>query len=269
MGTRDKGETKVFEFQQFSESSHVIKNYNFGEFSEDEVLDAVEQQAHQQIIRQERDSANDSNFKISDDVQNLRGLRSQENQDYEDKIQKDLESRFSKVEEEAREKGFQEGVEAGTKQAYEEAMIKANEQISFMQEVIDSINTQKIQMLTDYKSNILNLVRQFTKWFTLKEVSEDHHYLERLLAKLIHGINTKSNLIVKVNKNDFDIIPEAIAKVESQIGQLQNTRVEIDQDMTERGIVIESENGIIDGSIHAQFQSFDKVFESVGLDGDN
>jgi flagellar assembly protein FliH len=269
MGTKINGETKVFEFPQFSENSNVVKNYNFGEFSEDEVLDEVEQQAHQQIIRQERDSASGSNFKISDDVQKLRGIRDQEHDDYENRIQKDLDLRFAKVEQEAREKGFEEGVEAGKKQAYDEAIIKANEQIVFMQEVVNSLNTQKIQMLTDYKLKILNLVRQLTKWFTMKEVSEDHSYLERLLEKLIHGINTKSNLIVKVNKNDFDIIPEAIAKVESQIGQLQNIRVEIDQDMTERGIIIESENGIIDGSIHAQFQSFDKVFESVGLDGDN
>jgi len=42
-------------------------------------------------------------------------------------------------------------------------------------------------------------------------------------------------------------------------------RVEVDLDQEENGIVLESENTIVDGSLETQFKSIDRVFENVGL----
>ena len=50
-----------------------------------------------------------------------------------------------------------------------------------------------------------------------------------------------------------------------KVGKLTNVRVEADLDMKENGIMLESENTIIDGSLKAQFESIDKLFLSVGL----
>ncbi len=269
MGSKTGTEVSSYKFQQFSNSSNTVEQYTFGEFSKADILDEVEIRVHDKNIRKEREAASTSNFKILNEVQNLRGIRDQEKLDYEQRIQKDLSERLEKIKKASSEEGFNEGFEAGKKQAYDEAIIKANEQIEMMNEIIHTLQEQKIEMLTSYKLKIFNLVRQLTKWFTLKEVSEDHSYLSRLIEKLIHEINTKSNLIIKVNKSDFDKMPEALLKVEERLGKLQNVRIEIDLDMSHRGIIIESENGLIDGSFHAQFQSFDKVFESVGLNGDD
>ena len=53
---------------------------------------------------------------------------------------------------------------------------------------------------------------------------------------------------------------------EKIVGPLTNVRVEVAASMSDNGIIIESENGIIDGSIDAQFESLDKLFEKVGVD---
>ena len=58
-------------------------------------------------------------------------------------------------------------------------------------------------------------------------------------------------------------MPEVIAVVESRLGQLQNIRIEIVPEINHPGIILESENGLIDGSIEGVFANIDKIFESV------
>ena len=102
---------------------------------------------------------------------------------------------------------------------------------------------------------------------TLKELSSDEEYIERLLERLIQEIETKDNLLIQVNKTKFDAMPEVLERVEERIGALKNVRVEIDYDIeNENGIIIESANGIINGSMEQQLRSLDKLFTSIGLD---
>ena len=111
------------------------------------------------------------------------------------------------------------------------------------------------------------MVKNLTKWIVLKEVDEKY-YLARLLEKLIHEINTKTGLVLHVNEKSFGHMPEIIKIVERKVGVLTNVRVEVDLDLDETGIVLESENTIIDGSLDAQFKSLDKLFTSVGIHGE-
>ena len=50
-----------------------------------------------------------------------------------------------------------------------------------------------------------------------------------------------------------------------RLGELTNIRVEEALNMDQPGLIVESENGIIDGSIEAQFKNLEKLFESVGI----
>ncbi|MGB0454587.1 MAG: hypothetical protein ACPGJV_12840, partial [Bacteriovoracaceae bacterium] len=52
---------------------------------------------------------------------------------------------------------------------------------------------------------------------------------------------------------------------EAKLGKFTNTRVEVDYDIKDQGMVIESANGIVNGSLKQQFKNLDKLFESVGI----
>jgi flagellar assembly protein FliH len=58
-------------------------------------------------------------------------------------------------------------------------------------------------------------------------------------------------------------MPEVIQTVETRLGQLTNVRVEIVPEINHPGIILESENGLIDGSLEGVFQNIDKIFEQV------
>ncbi len=96
----------------------------------------------------------------------------------------------------------------------------------------------------------------------LKEINEKM-YLENLLEKLILELNSRKNIIVKVGQNNFAHMPEIIKTVEAKLGQLSNVRVEIVPELNEPGIILECENGLIDGSLQGVFLNIDKIFEQV------
>ena len=129
---------------------------------------------------------------------------------------------------------------------------------------ITVFETQKEAILVESKQEAYALVKNLTKWIILKEV-QDKEYVERLLEKLILEINTKSNLLIRINEEDFADLPGVIEKVESRLGALTNIRIEIGHDMVDRGIILESEVGVVDGSFKSQMKSLDKLFENVGI----
>ena len=76
-------------------------------------------------------------------------------------------------------------------------------------------------------------------------------------------LNARKNLIVKVGRANFEQMPEIIQTVEARLGQLSNLRIEIVPEIQHPGIILESENGLIDGSLEGVFQNIDKIFEQV------
>jgi len=97
----------------------------------------------------------------------------------------------------------------------------------------------------------------------LKEVDEKY-YLSRLLEKLIYEINQKNNLVVRVDEESFGYMPEIVKVLERKVGVLSNIRVEVSPELKGTGIILESENSIVDGSFEAQMNHLDEIFKSVG-----
>ena len=112
---------------------------------------------------------------------------------------------------------------------------------------------------------ILNL----TKWVILRELKDDGEYVHRLLEKLITEIQTKSNILIQIDERSFRDMPDILEVVEERLGSLSNVRLEKDFDIDGPGIVLESDNGIINGTLKEQFNNLDKLFLKVGLINEN
>jgi flagellar assembly protein FliH len=72
-------------------------------------------------------------------------------------------------------------------------------------------------------------------------------------------------LVIHVNEDAFGYMPEIVKIVDRKVGKLTNVRLEVDLDMHENGVKLESENNIIDGSLEAQFNTIDRLFQNVGV----
>lgn len=254
-----------YTFKEFKTDFSVedTDNYTFHEFSENEKLESPE---YKKVLKIEKTQASENNFVISPIVKKYRGINKLEEEEFQRRVEDEVHRRVSLIEEDAFNKGFEEGVNQGKEEVYQQTIAATEEKLEALTEMISEALHMKAEIVENQKMEIYETIRNLTKWVILRELKDDGQYIERLLEKLIVEMQTKSNILIQVNKNHFEGMEEILAHIEQKVGTLSNVRIESDFDINDQGIVIESENGIINGTMEQQFKNLDKLFESVGLD---
>lgn len=256
-------EIKSFEFSDL-QGSHVVSQSQFQSF-EFKTLNGesvTSEKISDEDIRSERSFEKKNNFKIDGIVREYRGLSRQEQTDLEQKIQAEVARRLESAYQEAYKEGIEKGREEGKEAAQAEYQEILGQKIEEFSHIVTQFQGNADKVLEKNRTEVYEFIKRFTKWIILKEIDEKV-YLEGLLEKLILELNVRKNLIIKVGKANFAQMPEVIQAVEAKLGQLSNTRVEIVPEINHPGIVLESENGLIDGSLENIFQNIDKIFEQV------
>lgn len=237
-------------------------NYEFLDINS---VSPAQEKQHQETIRDERAHASRTNFKVAPIVKEHRGMIKQEENERENQIQNEVSRRLLLIEEDAYERGFQRGQEDGREEVFRETQAATDEKLELLNGMIKEVLSAKAEMLKEERVQVYETVKTLSKWIVLRELKEDGTYIERLLEKLILEMQTKSNLLIHVNQSAFESMPEVLEQVQKRIGELTNVRVEVDHNQDLPGMVLQSENGILNGRLGVQFKNLDKLFSNVGL----
>jgi len=244
--------------------SKIIKDGDF-EFSNFDSNLAVDKNEHSKRIRNERIKSRENDFSISPVVLEHRGMRAQKEKEEETLIQGEIEKRFSKLESEAKERGYQAGFAKGREDVLNELSEAVAQKIDELSVFVDSVRGQYSQIVEQQRLEMYTIIRNLSKWVILRELSDDGEYLRRLFEKLLNELKTSSNILVQVSEKDFAQMPEVLNVVSQKIGEMKNVRIEIDPDIENCGMIISSENGIISGTLEQQLSAIDKLFNGVGV----
>jgi flagellar assembly protein FliH len=264
MTKQSRYEVEEYSFQSFQVSEmngSEIRSFSFQSLDKN-VLPKANQE---KTLKLERQYAKESGFKINPIVLEHRGLSRQQDEELEARIQEEVEKRIAEAREAAVHEGLEEGRAIGREEVHRHFQAECEEKVAVLSEMIAEVLHNKDEILKRQKREIYELVKNLTKWVTLKELKEDGKYLERLLEKLIQESQTKSNLLVHVGRDSFSAMPEVLDIVQKNLGILTNVRVEIDPSIKNTGLILESENGIINASLEEQFNAIDKLFKDSDL----
>lgn len=235
------------------------------EFEDIDKVSPRQAQEHEEVIKIEREHAARTNFKVAPIVREHRGMIQQEETERENQIQNEVNRRLLVIEEEAYNKGFERGQNDGRDEVFRETQAATDEKIQNLSEMINDVLRTKAEMLKEQRLEVYETIKTLTKWIVLRELKDDGEYVERLLEKLILEMQTKSNLLIHVNQSSFDGMNEVLDQVQKNLGELTNVRIEMDHGLDLPGIVLQSENGILNGRLGVQFKNLDKLFSNVGL----
>lgn len=270
MGILKNNNSKIetFKFGSFGQktalaNSGEVEKFEFGSMDDIEFL---KNSLSDLQLREERQFETGAGFTIDPEVRARRGHNKQEDEDYELKVQAEVEKRIAELRVTAEEEGYKNGQEQGFASAQDQAQKEFEVQIDQLTKTVENLQTDCSKIFESNKNESYRIIKNLTKWIVLKEVDEKY-YLTRLLEKLVYEINAKANLTVRVNEESFGYMPEIIKLVERKLGKLSNIRVESDLALKGNGIILESENSIVDGSLESQLKSIDKLFEDTRNDG--
>jgi flagellar assembly protein FliH len=250
-------------FNTSDDDADVVKNYEFSPLLKNS--QKIDRENFQKTIKVERTNAHKSQFKINSLVEEYRGFKDQEEAEFEARVQAEVELRVSAIQDDAFKAGFDEGISQGREEIFNEMRNVVDQKLDdFAQMVTDVLKTQE-RLLDLQKKEIYVLIRNLSKWIILRELKDDGLYIERLFEKLLVEVQARSNLLILVNENNFKEMPEVLQHVQSRLGHLANVRIEIDSSVSASGMILESDNGIINATMEEQFRSLDKLFEDLIL----
>lgn len=259
---KERSEVSEYTFKDFVSVNDpgTVKEYNFADLST-----ARREIGSEDIkrIRIEKNTARSTGFAISPLVKEYRGHNKVDLIEKEQKIQEEVERRLLFLKDKAIQEAKLQGIEEGRKEVFSSLLNSADEKLQRVTEMVETVLSSQNAILENQKDEVYRLIKNLTKWITLKEISADKDYTKNLLEKLFQEINSKNNMLIQVNATDFENMPEILNFIQEKFGKLNNMRVEIDPDITSHGLILETENGILNATIQEQFKCLDKLFETV------
>ena len=255
-----------YTFSSFTDDQYGSDGIDLYRFSPLSDVDSSVDDVNQESIRVERVLAHNNRFDIMPEVKKGRGIEVQENEDRDKYIREEIEKGLASIKETAFEQGYNDGWESGKKKVIEDTEEKVEANIKRLKSIVEEVLNYRVEVLVKEKEKVHRLINSLIKWLFLKELKGDGEYIGRVLDRLILESKSKSNILIKVDRNNFDKMPEILSHIENKMGEINNSRVEVDYDIEGPGIILDTENGIIDATLKEQFKALDKLFGSVGLD---
>ena len=227
MSTKYSGAVEEYQFQSFSEGGNEkVLNYNFQNLGQFKGKD--EKELHQKTIKIERGFATQNQFKINSIVEEHRGLKQQAADEFEARIQDEVEKRVAEISESAFKAGFEEGLSEGRDAIFNELRNEVEKKLEDFNLMINDVIASYEVVFSKQKNEMYALIKNLTKWIILRELDGDGKYVERLLEKLLQEIQVRHNLLIQVSEAHFQHMPEVLEHVQKKLGELKNVRVEID-----------------------------------------
>jgi len=263
-----KDKISDYEFQPLFDDSEAEKGLTSFEFQPLEEGQIRNVQEHERTIKIERSHAKEKNFTIAPIVREHRGMNRQEELERQRLIQEEVEKQLARIQDQAYKEGFEKGHKDGQEEVFRQTRAEVDQKVEALNGLIEKVLMQQADLIQDEKQNVYRTLKTLTKWIILRELKDDGDYILRLLEKLINELQVKSNVLVQLDPSSFEQMPDVLEALQEKLGEINNVRVEVDYDIPGKGVVVESDNGIINGSLKEQFYALSRLFEQVGLGTD-
>jgi len=170
------------------------------------------------------------------------------------KMQMKLEEKdeeYKKALEDEKAKAFEEGKQAGIKEAQDLVQAEHEElkkQFSASIQTLDTSTKEFSTSIEGIKEELIHAAVDISKEVILVETSERGNEIANILAKdLISEIQGSAEVTIKVNPNDK-------LSLEQSLGSLENIKIVADNAIANGGVVVVSDAGNIDGDIMKRYE---------------
>lgn len=157
--------------------------------------------------------------------------------------------------EEARNAGYQEGLENAEMQ-YDELLREAaavrEDAIVFYENTIRNMEAE-----------IIELVLSIAKKVIADEINIDKEKILYLIRDAISRSSEKDNLVLKVSPEDYDFVLSSREKLMEMVDNLGEFEIKKDFAMKSGGCIVESQYGCIDAGIRTKMKALEEAFNSL------
>ncbi|HZJ77160.1 MAG TPA: FliH/SctL family protein [Oscillospiraceae bacterium] len=165
----------------------------------------------------------------------------------------------NKVLENAREKGYKQGLSEG-----KEAGLKTVDNlIEEIKQIKQNVLFEKKVVAKKLEEEIIELVISCIKKVTNHELEKDHELLLNLIENGIERCTYTDTLIIRVSENNYETVNPFKNKIYIMTEGIDNIEIKKDPALEDGSIIIETISGTVDAGIQTQIAQIEQMFHDI------
>ena len=251
---------RVYKHQQINISSPIVLRIVKNSEKEQKTENAIELSGQTKDIKKESDNLAKQIIERARQVQQeiLRKTR----EDVE-KILIEVEKKAKKIEEEYKEKGYQDGYTVGYQEGYKKGEEDAKAIIQEAKAIKEEIIKEKQRMYKNAESEMVSVILEAVEKIIGKYVEEDKDIILNLIKKGMENYNAFDKVTVRVSEEDYEHCIKNKDKILKDIEFLDDVNILKDLSLKKGDCVIETNSGVINSGVSTQLKALKNLFAGV------
>ncbi|MHC0038139.1 FliH/SctL family protein [Pseudoneobacillus sp. C159] len=176
---------------------------------------------------------------------------------------KENEQRLENLSQEAKDKGFQEGLNIGKKEAEEKINQEYKQKIEEVQALLEHAYKQKETIILEAEPFLLELSYAISSQIIKQELESYPDKFMELIKQHILRFKEKEFITVCVHPEDFDFIQSQRALLLAVVNGETEIKIIPDHSVSPKGCIIRTAYGSIDARIDTQIEEIKKVIQEA------
>lgn len=243
--------------------SRVIKSFRIVEKDDKTIFEkpnSIEEKVQMEEIKQKYNSivkkANDEADKILEEANEQR-------ENYLNEAYEKSKSLFNEFRDKGFKEGFNEGYEHGYTKGYNEGKTASDKLIEESITIKNEYLNTKQNIYHEIEEDVIQLVINICEKIIYEKVDEDKEYIVTLILKGIDSLTATENLVIRVPKEDYDIVEMSKNKILAKASLVKDIEIKVDNNLSKGDCIIETSSGSVDMSIKDQVDKVKALLNTI------
>lgn len=162
--------------------------------------------------------------------------------------------------EQAHEKGFKEGIEAGRLQMLKEV----SNELSIVRSLIDGVQKLSTGLYGMIEADIVELSIAMARKIVYEAAEKDREVVLNSVREAIKKISDRETIKIKISPVDYDILCNKKSALFQYVDGVKNIFFDVDDKIHPGGCMVETNHGDVDARIDSQFTIIEEEVRRVG-----
>ncbi len=164
--------------------------------------------------------------------------------------------------EKGRAEGVTEGIEQGRREAYEAERRRVGEETAEvakrLADIAAEIEAERSKHTARAHIDMIGFALTLAQKIVKREVGIGHDVIKENLRKAIDLVAEKSELHVRLNPSELDIIEEYVPQLKGAFTKLNSIKLVPDMDVSPGGCIVQTKGGEVDARIETQLEEIER-----------
>jgi flagellar assembly protein FliH len=179
---------------------------------------------------------------------------------FQTKIEMEVLTRLKSVEETAYAAAHGLGMAEGQEKGFNDIKADIQSHLNEIEKICKEITHIKSQLLIDNEKHFVTVIFNVAKAIALKEIQAEPENILNVVKLALENAQTEEEITLRLNPQDATFLESVKTTVANPFERLTRLRVETDETLTQGGVVVETNYGVVDATIETRLN---KVWEAL------